>query len=406
MKIVKTDFILTPHKIVSGKAVAFEKNIVDIDDFETLKKKFPNATIFEYEKNSCILPGFINTHVHLEFSANRAALSYGDFLSWLYSVIKKREELVPNCDRLCIQKAIKNMLKSGTTTFGAISSYGYDLTLCAKAPQRVVYFNEVIGSNPAAADALYNDFLQRVKESKEYADEKFIPAIAIHSPYSVHRILAKKAIEFAKENDLLISTHFMESRAEREWLDKGVGDFKPFFEEFLNQSIPANRAEDYLALFEGAPSLFVHCVWANEKELEIIEKEKHTIVHCPISNRLLGNGALDIGKIKYLGINLSVATDGLSSNYSLNIYEELKAALFVHYHIEPVALAFDLIRSVTTNAAKALKINAGEIKIEKLADLQVVKLPKDLDAIEQIPLHILLHTKKPEKVFIGGESYE
>ncbi|WP_281951319.1 aminofutalosine deaminase family hydrolase [Nitrosophilus kaiyonis] len=406
MKIVKTKYILTPDKIISDRAVAFDEKIVDIDEFEILKEKYPDAKIVEYENNSCLLPGFINSHVHLEFSANKASLSYGDFIIWLNSVIKKREELIPKCDEDCLKNAIDTMLKSGITSFGAVSSYGYDMNVCSQAPQRVVYFNEIIGSNPAAADVLYNDFIQRVKESIKLKDEKFIPAIAIHSPYSVHRVLVEKAIEFAKKNSFLISTHFMESRAEREWLDKATGDFKAFFEDFLNQSIPANRALDFLEMFNGTNSLFVHTVWCNEKELEIIEKNRHSIIHCPVSNRLLGNGALDIGKIKYLGINFLTATDGLSSNYSLNLYEELKSALFVHYYIDPNVLAMDLIRSVTKNAAAALKLNCGEIEIGKYADLQIVELPEDLDNLNEIPLNIILHTKKVKNVFISGEMYE
>jgi len=41
------------------------------------------------------------------------------------------------------------MLKSGVTTFGAISSFRADLEVCRKAPQKGIYFNELIGSNPA-----------------------------------------------------------------------------------------------------------------------------------------------------------------------------------------------------------------------------------------------------------------
>ena len=405
MKIIKTDYILTPNKVLSKKCVAFDEKIVGIDDFESLKKRFQDAKVIDCGKNSCLLPGFINLHTHLEFSSNRATLKYGDFLVWLNSVIKNREELIKSCDFNCIDKAIASMLKNGTTTFGAISSFGEDLKACVDAPQRVIYFNEIIGSNPATADIAYSDFLDRVRKSLKYKDDRFIPAVAIHSPYSVHRVLAKKAIDFAKENSLFISTHFMESRAEREWIDSAKGDFQKFFKEFLNQTIPANRAKDFINLFKGTKSLFVHAVWANDEELDIINKEGHTIVHCPTSNRLLGNGRLNIKKIKNIGINLSIATDGLSSNYSLNMYEELKNALFMHYDIDLIDLSFDLLRAATINPAKAINLNTGEIEIGKCADFQVVKLPDDFKNEEEIALSIILHTKKPKSVFIGGKEY-
>lgn len=402
LKIVKTKYILTPNRLLLNKAVAFNEKIVDIDDFKTLKRKFNGAKIFEYGDNSCLLPGFINSHVHLEFSANRATLLYGDFITWLNSVIEKREELISRCDEECIKNSLDIILKSGTTTIGAISSFGLDLLPCSNSSLKVIYFNEIIGSNPAAADMLFSDFLHRVEKSKEFKSKKFIPAVAIHSPYSVHRVLAKKAIDFAKDNSLLISTHFMESKAEREWLDNKRGDFKKFFEQF-NQSIPANRAKDFLSQFDGYPSLFAHCVWANKEELEVLKNQNHTIIHSPVSNRLLGNGVLNFDKIKDL--NVAVATDGLSSNYSLNLYDELKAALFIHSYIELKRLAFDLIKSVTINAAKALRLNSGEIKIDMAADLQIVKLPNDLENLESIALHIILNNKMPKNIFIEGELH-
>ena len=40
------------------------------------------------------MPGLINSHVHLEFSGNTTTLKYGNFYSWLNSVIKHREDLI------------------------------------------------------------------------------------------------------------------------------------------------------------------------------------------------------------------------------------------------------------------------------------------------------------------------
>ncbi|WP_200762540.1 aminofutalosine deaminase family hydrolase [Nitrosophilus alvini] len=406
MKIIKADFILTPNEIMEEKAVAFEKNIIDIDSFEKLISKYPAAEIIETPKNSILLPGLINSHVHLEFSANRASLSYGDFLIWLNSVIKKREKLIKKCQNNCLQNAVTSMLKSGTTAFGAISSYGYDMEICAKSPQRVVFFNEIIGSNPAAADILFSDFLQRLEESQKHKSDRFFPAVAVHSPYSVHTILAKKAIEVAKKNKMPISCHFMESKAEREWLDNDKGDFAKFFKEFLNQSTAANRPEEFLQLFEETDTLFVHAVHTNDKELEIIQKQNNVIVHCPVSNRLLGNGVLNIPKLEDKNITMLLATDGLSSNFSLNLFEEMKAALFLHPNIEPVKLAKKLIDSVTKNAAKALRLECGEIEKGKWADMIICELPEDLENKEDAYLHLILHGENPKMVLIGGEIYD
>lgn len=232
MKILEADFVLTCNDlfdIIESGAVVFDESIIEVGKSEDLKTKYPDATHIIAPKNSVILPGLINPHVHLEFSANQSMLTYGNFIAWLQSVIKHRETLGELATTELIASKLEAMLKSGTTTLGAISSFGYDLEACEKTPQRVVFFSEILGSIPSAADAMYGDFLSRYHQSLDYKSSSFIPAISVHAPYSTHPILAKKAIELAKKENCVLSTHFMESKAERTWLDNGNGDFMTFF---------------------------------------------------------------------------------------------------------------------------------------------------------------------------------
>ena len=57
------------------------------------------------------MPAFINPHVHLEFSANRTTLEYGDFLKWLKSVINSRDELSKEAKNAAIKKQIEILKK-------------------------------------------------------------------------------------------------------------------------------------------------------------------------------------------------------------------------------------------------------------------------------------------------------
>ena len=183
MKIINADFIYTPDGYLHNKAVAFTQTIKEIAPLEKLREQYPDADIIETAPNSILYPGFINTHVHLEFSANKTSLSYGSFKPWLDSVIDHRDELMMACNNEMMMKECNNMLRSGITTFGAISSFGSELEICEKTPQRVVFFNELIGSNAMYADVLYGDFLERVKASQTCDNtSRITPAIAIHSP--------------------------------------------------------------------------------------------------------------------------------------------------------------------------------------------------------------------------------
>ncbi|MDP2893699.1 MAG: metal-dependent hydrolase [Sulfurimonas sp.] len=400
MQIITPNYILTPDTLLSNMSVAFDKTIKKIAPLEELKKEFPNAEITTLQKNSLLMPGLINAHVHVEFSANKTNLSYGDFISWLYSVIENREELIGGCQNECMSKAINSMLESGITTFGAVSSHGMDLEACASAPQNVVFFNELIGSQATMADALFGDFLARLDASKSVKREGFYPAVAIHSPYSVHPILIKKALRKVKDENLKLTAHFMESSAEREWLDSSKGDFKDFFENLLKQNSAVSDSSEFLEHFNEHKTLLTHVVKANENELKTIASSQHTIIHCPISNRLLGNGVLDLRKLEKESIRWVLATDGLSSNYKLDLFEEMKCALFMHSNMPLLELAKKLIMSVTKNAADALGLNTGEITEGKNADMIVLDL--DCEPNDELAIHLILHRYNISKVYING----
>ena len=402
MKIIHPDYILTPTTLLSGLAVAFDEDIAAIAPVDELCGRYGDAEVIRPGKNSLLMPGLINPHVHLEFSANKTTLTYGKFMPWLGSVIKHREGLIEGCGDECMQRAVRMMLDSGTTTFGAVSSHGFDLDVAESAPQNVVFFNELIGSQANMADALYGGFLERLAASESVDRKGFYPAIAIHSPYSVHPILIQRALKLAEEKKLPLSAHFMESPEERQWLDENEGDFKPFFEEFLKQSTAVTTADEFLALFNNHPALMTHVVHANDKELRTLREQGHTVIHCPISNRLLGNGAIDLDALESHNVSWVCGTDGLSSNYRLDLFEEMKIALFMHSETPLLPLAERLIKSVTIHAAKALGLKRGAIEEGRAADMLVLQLDEEPD--EQLPLHLLLHGYPITGTYINGNK--
>ena len=404
MKIIKADYIYIDGEYKRDYAIAFDKRIERVGRFDEIDREYPDVERIICEPNTILYAGFINTHTHLEFSANRTKLNYGSFIGWLISVINHRDELMNGCDIEMIDGAIDEMLRSGVTTFGAISSLGLDLEASIKAPQRVLFFNELIGSNPESVDILYQDFMQRFKSSALNRSSKFIPAVAIHAPYSVHPIVIKKALSFVKDNNLPLTAHLLESQAEREWLDNSTGEFSDFFAK-LNQKSSITSVDRFISAFDGYPTLFSHCVEAREDELLKLKEEGHSIAHCPSSNRLLGCSRLKVERLMELDLPFSLATDGLSSNYSLNIFDELRDALMVHNSIDINILSKSLIDSVTSNAGESLGLEIGKIQEGYFADFTVIKIPQEPVDSERLALWTILHTEEADMVFIEGERY-
>ena len=312
--------------VLRNGAVAYDDGIiVEVGEYSVLVAKYdvPDMTKFALDpcfvldsggacfyQDSILLPAFVNAHIHFEFSANTTSFDYGSFEAWLSSVMTRRDSVLA---QNAIESAIAEQLDSGVGSVGAISSYGGDMRTLAKSPLKVVYFNEVIGANPDTMKATLLAFKERFLRSKELASERFFPAIALHSPYSVHYALAQAVLEFAQsfayqkgvngtnlcENTCFVSTHFLESDAERAWLETKSGWFYEFYKHTLGivNPKPFYDIAGFMKLFKNVRGVFVHCTHLNKTESTYLLDSKHSIVTCPRSNRLLGGTMLDIASL-------------------------------------------------------------------------------------------------------------
>lgn len=405
MKIINANWVVTcdeNNSIIKNGAVVFDDKIIEIDTLLNIEKKYPNIEILNLEENSVLMPGLVNSHVHLEFSSNTTTLKYGNFMSWLNSVIKSRDDLINKADKKLISTKLDRMKKTGTTTIGAISSYSFDLESCVQTPINTVFFCEVIGSKGDMVDTLFADFKDRLKNAKKFKSKNFFPAIAIHSPYSVHPFLVRETLKLAREEDLSVSSHFLESPEEFAWLHKDEGSFLDFFKNFLNQEKAVSKPMEFLNLFSNIKNLsFTHCVEASQADLEKIKSLGASINHCVTSNRVLNNSKLDLLKLE--NIPFTIGTDGLSSNNSLSMFDELRNALMIHSEKNIVDFSKILLKAATLNGARALGLNKGTLQKEFDADMITFTLPDEVEDVEDLCMQIILHTKFVDKTIIGGE---
>jgi cytosine/adenosine deaminase-related metal-dependent hydrolase len=405
MKIISANWIVTcdeNNSIIENGAVVFDDKIIEVDSLSNIEKKYPQIEIIKLEKNSVLMPGLINSHVHLEFSSNTTTLKYGNFMSWLNSVIKSRDDLINKADKKLISTKLDRMKKTGTTTIGAISSYSFDLEACVQSPINTVFYCEVIGSKGDMVDTLFADFKNRLNSAKKLKSKSFIPAIAIHSPYSVHPFLVRETLKLAREEQLSVSSHFLESPEESLWLNEDKGAFLDFFKNFLGQEKAVTKPMEFLNLFSNIKNLsFTHCVEVKDEEIEKIKSLGATINHCVTSNRILNNSKLDLSKLK--DIPFSIGTDGLSSNNSLSMFDELRNVLITHWEKNIIDFSKVLLKSATVNPAISMGLNKGVIEKEFDSDMIAFTLPGKIEDKDDLAMQIILHTKFVDKTIIGGE---
>ncbi|WP_297810909.1 aminofutalosine deaminase family hydrolase [uncultured Helicobacter sp.] len=409
MQIIGADFVVlcdAEFRILKQGGICFNtQEILAVDSYQNLCEQYQGIPA-QYFESCAITPALANLHLHLEFSQNEGLLHFGEFGKWLDSVIENREVLMQEkltgvSLKTAMQQGIQECLQSGVGFVGAVSSYGYDLNVLADSPLRVLYFNEVIGSKVESLDILFQNFLMRLEDSKSIPSRNLIPAIAIHSPYSVHSKLLEKVLQIATKEKLPLSVHFLESFEEKEWLESGKGYFQEFFKKFFgNKVTPFYTMQSFLEFFKDIQNTyFVHCLEADSSVLEKIAKLQGKIITCPKSNRLLNSKFLNISALKKYGIPFCLGTDGKSSNNTLCLLDELRIALFAYPSETLESLARELLLSVTRNAFLNTPFKLGTLQVGNLADFALFKIPKTKEFLAQ---NLILYAKEAMALYING----
>ncbi|WP_181881508.1 aminofutalosine deaminase family hydrolase [Helicobacter sp. MIT 99-5507] len=408
MKLIGASIIITcdeNFKIIKDGGVLFcDKNIIKVGKFDELKQD--DLQEVRFYQSCVIMPALINSHIHFEFSKNYSTLHYGNFGKWLDSIMQNRDMLMQDAE-IYIKTAIKETLKSGVGCVGAISSNGLDIDFLSKSTLKVVLFNEIMGTNKDFFNIVKDNFKARLEKSKLLEDSRFRAAIALHSPYSLDIELAKYAIDLAKDYKMLVSTHFLESKEELTWLENNNGYFRDFFKYFFkNQNAkPCYSKESFLELFKECQSLFVHCLHLDNNTWDKISKLNASIVSAPRSNRLLNNKYFDLTKANEYNFPFIIATDGRSSNNSLNMLDEARCALFAYKDYEINNLAKEIILAMTKNPAKVLGFNNGILESNKASDFAVFYI-KDIEMTTQIELNVILHANEVQDLYINGKRID
>jgi 5-methylthioadenosine/S-adenosylhomocysteine deaminase len=162
----------------------------------------------------------------------------------------------------------------------------------------------------------------------------------------------------------------------------------------------------------GPDVSMAHCVWLDDAECALAAERGATIVHNPASNLKLGSGVARVRRMRELGVNVAVATDGPCSSDNFNMFEAMRLAALLHtsnqvdYREWPSAL--QVLRMATINGARAcgLQDEIGSLEADKRAD--VVLLRRDsyaLAADNNLPAQLVYCESgaSVDMVFVDGE---
>lgn len=311
-----------------------------------------------------VIPGLINTHTHVAMSVMKGVvddLSFPDFLDNVFRIDSDRTD-----DDIDIGTKIgcMEMMRSGTTTLvdlyysediiaRAVKESGLRGVLCwcvldeDKTTQK--------GSPLQNCKNFHNSFRN---------ERKIIPGVGLQGIYVCGEETCVSAKEFSDESGSPLTLHLSETRGE-------VNDHKK-----MTGKRPAEWLNDIGIL--GKNVIAAHSAWLTMNEVKLMGDSGMSISSCPTSNMKLATGGVaPIPEFQRSGVNVTIGTDGNTTNNSLDMISEMKilGLLQKSSRWDPtVAKAQDILDFATINAAKAIGMqdSLGSIEKGKYADMVIL----------------------------------
>lgn len=336
---------------------------------------YPEGVRHAAYPDAIVLPGFVNTHTHLELQPFRDELPEEEFVAWLLHMRRIRESTEFDTYLRGAREGLLETWKHGTTTVGDVGASGATIAAITELGGRGCYYHEVIGPEPERADDVMAQFLGDFQRLAANAPATLRLGVSPHAPYTVSPALAQKVGTWSRQERLPVAVHLAESQAEVSLL---IGHTGPFADSWRQRGIPLPQsratpiqwAEDNGLM--RSDLLGIHLVQATDQDLACMAESGAAAAVCVRSNRRHGHGEPRLRAMLDSGLRVGLGTDSAASVGPLDLLAEARAARTVAGLSPERAMQL-----ITTDAANALDMaeSVGSLDIGKWADCCVARLP-------------------------------
>ena len=310
----------------NGAVVWTDNTIVEVGDFETLKKKYADAEFID-AKGGVIHPAFINTHEHI-YSALARGLSikgyapngFLEILDGLWWTIDRN--LDNDLTKLSAEATYLECIKNGVTTifdhhasFGEISGSLFAIEEAARdfGVRSVLCYEISDRDGKEKAHAAIKENVDFAKHALSLKDDFIKGMMGMHASFTI----SDETMELCrKEKPKEIGYHIH--------VAEDILDLHRCLKEHGKRIV--DRLYDWDVL--GEKTLLAHCIYVNPHEMDLIRDTNTMVVHNPESNMGNACGCPPTMEIVHKGILTGLGTDG----YTHDMIESWKVANILHKH--------------------------------------------------------------------------
>lgn len=328
-------------------------------------------------RGCAVLPGFVQTHIHLCQTLFRGAADDLELIDWLKRRVWPMEAAHDAASlRASARLGVAELIRGGTTcalTMETVNHTREVLRVVEETGFRATVGKCMMDKGDEVPAALQEETENSLRESLSLLEEWhgradgrvrycFAPRFAV----SCTKDLLERVARLARERGVMIHTHASENRTECEMVERETGRRNVEYLDSLGVS--------------GSHVLLAHCVHLSEDEISLLASTGTHVSHCPSSNMKLGSGIAPVAALLGRGVSVSLGADGAPCNNRMDMFTEMRSAALLQkvWRGADVLTAARVLRMATRDGARALGLEdeIGSVEEGKRADLTVVDLER------------------------------
>ncbi|MDQ2952689.1 MAG: amidohydrolase family protein [Chloroflexota bacterium] len=335
-----------------------------------------------------VMPGLIQTHLHLVQTLFRGLAEDLTLLDWLRRRVWPLEAAhTEDTARASMRLGLVELLLSGTTTvldMGTTKHGDVQAEELVRSGIRAFFGQAMMDAGEGAPSELLETTRASLDASAELhkrwhksGNGRIRYAYSPRFALSCTRELLEATAALAKMNDLLVHTHSNEDPSERAAIESATGQAPVAY--LVETGIASERA------------VAAHAVHIDDAELGMLRDTKTSVTHCPTSNLKLGAGIADVRRLRGARVTVGLGADGAACNNRLDGFEEARVASLLArtLHGQGTLTAEGALLMATREGARVLRMESeiGTLEVGKRADVIVIdasRLPSGGDAATRI----------------------
>lgn len=323
-----------------------------------------------------VLPGFVQTHVHLCQTLFRGHAEHVGLGKWLDQIWNLEAAHDARSMYYSAMLGCCELLKSGTTCILDMGSVHHEdevFRAVSESGIRAFAGKAMMDCGDCVPQGLKETTRQSIDDTLDLISRwhgadagriRYAPAPRFMESCSEELLRTMSAK--ASELDLLIHSHASETREELE-------------------SCRAERGMSPVAFLDsigltGERVVLAHCVHLEDHDFEILRETGTKVAHCPSSNLKLSSGIADVGRMLRSGVNVSLGCDGAPCNNNLDMVSEMRQAALLQRYLNKDELqwATVFLEAATLGGARALGLSdtIGSIEPNSRADIIAIDISR------------------------------